>query len=43
MNYMQVHGFTCGLDDLILHKKSNKTRREDLDNGIKTAVHEICE
>ena len=24
LNYMQMHGFTCGLDDLILKKKMNK-------------------
>ncbi len=24
--YMQVHGFTCGMDDLILKSKVNKTR-----------------
>ena len=42
MNYLQSHGFTCGLDDLILHRKSNKTRREDLSKGIKTVVEEVC-
>jgi hypothetical protein len=28
LNYMQMHGFTCGLDDLLLKKKANKTRRD---------------
>jgi hypothetical protein len=32
---MQMHGFTCGLDDLILKKKANKIRREMLES-----VHE---
>jgi hypothetical protein len=27
LNYMQMHGFTCGLDDLLLKKKTNKMRR----------------
>ena len=26
-NYLQMHGFTCGLDDLLLKKKNNKLRR----------------
>ncbi len=28
LNYMQVHGFTCGVDDLILKKKTDKIRKE---------------
>jgi hypothetical protein len=28
LNYMQMHGFTCGLDDLLLKKKSNTKRTE---------------
>jgi DNA-directed RNA polymerase I subunit RPA1 len=28
LNYMQMHGFTCGLDDLLLKKKSNIKRTE---------------
>jgi len=31
LNYMQFHGFTCGLDDLILKKKANKARKDQLD------------
>lgn len=27
LSYMQIHGFTCGLDDLVLKPKLNKTRR----------------
>lgn len=34
LNYMQMHGFTCGLDDLILKNKANRTRKEMLE-----AVH----
>lgn len=30
--YMQIHGFTCGLDDLVLKKKANKVRRKMLDS-----------
>ncbi len=26
LNYMQMHGFTCGLDDLLLKKKATKSR-----------------
>lgn len=28
LNYMQVHGFTCGLDDLLLKKNANKSRKQ---------------
>ena len=28
---MQTNGFTCGVDDLILKKKVNKTRKEMLE------------
>ena len=31
LNYMQMHGLTCGLDDLILKKKMNKERKEQLE------------
>ena len=27
LSYMQVHGFTCGIDDLMLKKKINKSRK----------------
>lgn len=27
LTYIQMHGFTCGLDDLLLKRKCNKTRR----------------
>jgi DNA-directed RNA polymerase I subunit RPA1 len=31
LNYMQVNGFTCGLDDLLLKKKNEKIRKEMLE------------
>lgn len=42
LNYMQVNGFTCGLDDLLLKKKAEKKRREMLDVVHKETVEEIC-
>ena len=27
LTYIQMHGFTCGLDDLLLKKTTNKVRR----------------
>lgn len=32
LNYMQINGFTCGLDDLILKKKADKNRKEMIDD-----------
>ncbi len=43
LNYMQMHGFTCGLDDLILKKKANKTRREMLESVHEETVNQICQ
>jgi DNA-directed RNA polymerase I subunit RPA1 len=31
LNYMQINGFTCGMDDLLLKKKADKGRKEHLD------------
>ena len=31
LNYMQTNGFTCGLDDLILKKKTDRKRTEMLE------------
>ena len=42
LNYMQVHGFTCGLDDLILKKKINKTRKTLLESAHEDTVREVC-
>ena len=28
--FFQLHGFTCGIDDLLLSQQSNETRRETL-------------
>jgi DNA-directed RNA polymerase I subunit RPA1 len=30
LNYMQINGFTCGMDDLILKRKAEKVRKEGL-------------
>lgn len=38
LNYMQMHGFTCGLDDLILKGKTNKWRKENLSTSMKYTV-----
>ncbi len=32
LTYMQTNGFTCGVDDLILKKKVNKSRKEMLES-----------
>lgn len=42
LSYMQVHGFTCGLDDLVLKPKINKTRRNLIDETHYETVGEIC-
>lgn len=42
LNYMQINGFTCGLDDLILNKKADKVRKEMLENVHEETVAEIC-
>jgi hypothetical protein len=39
---MQVHGFTCGLDDLVLKSKVNKTRRNLIEETHSETVSEIC-
>lgn len=43
LNYMQINGFTCGLDDLILLKKSDKNRKQMLDKVHEETVNEICQ
>lgn len=42
LNYMMMHGFTCGLDDLILKKKANKTRKDMLEAVHEETVKEVC-
>jgi len=42
LSYMQVHGFTCGLDDLILKPKVNKNRRTFIEETHNETVSEIC-
>ncbi len=43
LNYMQMHGFTCGLDDLILKKKTNKQRRDAIIEAHEYTVSKVCE
>lgn len=38
-----MHGFTCGLDDLLLKKKSNKTRRDAIIEAHEYTVTKLCE
>ena len=42
LNYMQVSGFTCGLDDLLLKNKANKVRKEMLNVVHEETMQEIC-
>ena len=42
LNYMQIHGFTCGLDDLVLKKKANKTRTSALELAHEYTVSKVC-
>lgn len=39
---MQVHGFTCGIDDLILKNKVNKKRKGMMTEAHEFVVNEIC-
>jgi len=44
--FLQTHGFTCGLDDLMVGKEHNKLRREAIENGHKEGIKaaaEFCE
>lgn len=42
LNYMQINGFTCGLDDLILNKRADKVRKDMLEHVHEETVAEIC-
>ena len=42
-NYLQLHGFSCGIDDLILTRKSDKNRISTLETAHSTAVKAIAQ
>lgn len=42
LNYMQINGFTCGLDDLLLLKKADRARKEHLNEVHEKTVEEVC-
>ena len=37
-SYLQVHGFTCGLEDLMLTPEYNKKRRMIIENSHKEGI-----
>ena len=39
---LQTHGFTCGLDDLLLKPEVNKIRRETIERGHKSGLIEAA-
>ena len=39
---MQVHGFTCGVDDLALKNKINKTRKNMINSSHTQTIEELC-
>ncbi len=41
MAFMQMHGFTCGVSDLILNEEANKQRKEFIEQAHKRAVQHI--
>lgn len=41
-SYLQVHGFTCGMDDLILHKDAEKSRKVKIEEVHKKTVEEVA-
>lgn len=43
LNYMQINGFTCGLDDLILKKKADNARKQMLEQVHEETVNQICQ
>ena len=43
LNYMQVNGFTCGLDDLMLKSKVDRSRKEMLNAVHEETVQEVCQ
>ena len=42
-NYLQLHGFSCGIDDLILTRKSDKNRASGLEGAFDSAVKNIAQ
>lgn len=41
--FLQTHGFTCGLDDLMINKEYNKQRRLAIENGHKEGLKAAAE
>lgn len=42
-SYLQMHGFTCGMDDLMLRKGVEKQRRDKLELAHQNTVQEIAQ
>lgn len=42
LSYMQIRGFTCGLDDLILKPKVEKMRKMMVEEAHIDTVKEVC-
>lgn len=42
-SYLQMHGFTCGMDDLMLRRSVERSRREKLEEAHKRTVEEVAE
>ena len=41
-SYLQMHGFTCGMDDLMLQKKVDKTRKIKQEEAHEMTVNEVA-
>lgn len=41
-SYLQVHGFTCGMDDLILHPSAEKSRKVKIEQAHHKTVEEVA-
>ena len=41
--FLQSHGFTCGLDDLMISKEFNKSRREAIEEGHREGLKAAAE
>jgi DNA-directed RNA polymerase I subunit RPA1 len=42
-SYLQFHGFTCGIDDLVLRPETNKQRRTTIEEFHKKGVEKVAE
>jgi len=42
-NYLQSHGFTCGIDDLVCTQKTNRKRRRLIEEYHKKGVEKVAE